>query len=131
MAAFASSQTRRDCSKDGRRLPVRDEAACILKSVIALYLGSLGRISIPAKFAQTRSLLRLEEQDGAVTKVEVDEVLSLCMIVSMLILKRAYCQSKVSHTVCDKAAEVPTDNAMPCCALPLVELYGVSIRGER
>lgn len=33
-------------------------------------------------------------------------------------------------TVCDEAAKVPADNAMPCCALPLVELNGVSIRYE-
>jgi len=65
-----------------------------------------------------------------VTKVEVDEVLGFCMIVSLLTSKRARCQSKVSLTVCDKAAKVPANNAMPCCALSLVELYIVSIRLE-
>jgi hypothetical protein len=65
-----------------------------------------------------------------VTEVEVDKVLGLCMIVSILTSKRAHCQSEVSLTVCDKAAKVPADNAMPCCALPFVELYIVSIRLE-
>ena len=94
------------------------------------YLRSLERVSIPANSAQTSSLLRLEKQDGAVAKVEVDEVLGLCMIVSTFAAKSAHHGSKGSLTVCDKAAEVPADNAMPCCTLPLVELKGVSIRCE-
>ena len=98
--------------------------------MIALYLRSLERVSIPANSAQTSSLLGLEEQDGAVAKVEVDEVLGLCMIISMVTAESAHHPSKESLTVCDEAAEVPADNAMPCCALPLVELNGVSIRYE-
>lgn len=31
------------------------------------------------------------------------------------------------HTVCDEAAEVSANNAMPCRALPLVELIVVRI----
>ena len=94
------------------------------------YLRSLERVSIPANSAQTSSLLRLEKQDGAVAKVEVDEVLGLCMAVSTFTAKSAHHGSKGSLTVCDEAAEVPADNAMPCCTLPLVELTGVSIRCE-
>ena len=63
-------------------------------------------------------------------QVEVDEVLGLCMIVSIMTVKSAHHRSAVYLTVCDKAAKVPADNAMPCCTLPLVELNGVSIRCE-
>jgi hypothetical protein len=98
--------------------------------VMVMYLRSLERVSIPANSAQTSSLLRLEKQDGAVTKVEVDEVLGLCVIVSTFTAKSAHHQSEVSLTVGDKAAEVPADNAMPCCTLPLVELNSISVRCE-
>lgn len=97
---------------------------------MVIYLRSLERVLIPANSAQTSSLLRLEKQDGAVAKVEVDEVLGLCMIVSTFTAKSAHHGSEGSLTVCDEAAEVPADNAMPCCTLPLVELTGVSIRCE-
>ena len=107
-----------------------DERFVFCFLVIALYLRSLELISIPANSAKTSSLLGLEKQDGAVTKVEVDEVLGLCMIVSILTVKSAHHRSAVYLTVCDKAAKVPADNAMPCCTLPLVELNGVSIRCE-
>ena len=104
--------------------------ACILFLVTVLYLRSLERVSIPANSAQTSSLLRLEKQDGAVAEVEVDEVLGLCLIVSMVAAKLAHRQFKMSLTVGNEAAKVPADNAMPCCALPLVELNGVSIHRE-
>lgn len=93
-----------------------------------MYLRSLERVSIPANSAQTSSLLGLEKQDGAVTKVEVDEVLGLCMIVSMFTAKPTHASPRHLLTVGDEAAEVPANNAMPCCALPLVELEDVSIR---
>ena len=96
--------------------------------MIALYLRPLERVSIPANSTRTSSLLGLEKQDGAVTKVEVDEVLGLCRIVSIFTAKSAHHEPEWPLTVCDKAAEVPADNAMPCCTLPLVELNGVSIR---
>jgi hypothetical protein len=96
--------------------------------VVALYLRSLERVSIPANSGQTSSLLRLEEQDGAVTKVKVDEVLGLCMIVSMFTAKPTHASTRHLLTVSDETAKVPADNAMPCCALPLVELKDVSIR---
>jgi len=70
-------------------LQLMDETAGILDFVMALYLGSLERVSIPAELAQTSSLLCLEEQDGAVTKVEVDEVLSLCRICQYIVNKLA------------------------------------------
>lgn len=64
------------------------------------------------------------------TKVEVDEVLGLCMIVSMFTAKPTQVSPSRLLTVGDKAAKVPADNAMPCCALSLVELKDVSIRCE-
>ena len=64
-------------------------------------------------------------------KVEVDEVLGLCMIISMVTAESAHHPSKESLTVCDEAAEVPANNAMPCCTLPLVELSPVSVNHKR
>lgn len=46
-------------------------------------------------------LLRLEEEDGAVSEVEVDEVLGL---------------------VSDEGSEVTTDDAVPCWTLALIKL---------
>ena len=37
----------------------------------------------------------------------------------------------LSHTMGDEAAEVPANNAMPCCTLPLVELSPVSVNRKR
>jgi hypothetical protein len=51
-----------------------------------------------------RSSLGLEEQDGAVAQVEVDEVLGL---------------------VGDEGAEIASHDAVPGRAFPLVELYGI------
>ena len=98
---------------------------------MVMYLRSLERVSIPANSAQTSSLLRLEKQDGAVTKVEVDEVLGLCMIVSMFTAKPTHASPRHLLTVGDEAAEVPANNAMPCCTLPLVELSPVSVNHKR
>ena len=94
--------------------------------VIVVYLRSLERVSIPADSSRTSSLLGLEKQDCAVTQVEIDEVLGLCESVSMHLVRYSWPIARL--TVCDEAAEVPSDNAMPCCALPLVELKCVSTR---
>jgi len=55
----------------------------------------------PEKSNSKRSLLRLEEEDGAVTEVEVDEVLCL---------------------VGDERAKVTADDTVPGRALALIEL---------
>lgn len=95
--------------------------------VMAMYLKSLERGIDSSKLAPISSqLLRLEEEDCTVTQVEIDEVLRLCAIVSTSLVKVKHCQPKVILTVCDEAAEVPANNAMPCCALPLIKLYLVN-----
>lgn len=73
-----------------------------------------------------RGLLGLEEQDGAVSEVEIYEVLGLCGGVR---LSDEWGAGRVAgHTVSDEAAKVPADDAMPGCALAAVELRGVSAR---
>ena len=56
------------------------------------------------------SLLRLEQQDGAVPHVKVDEVLRL---------------------VRDEAAKVAAHDAVPCCAFLRVELWGERMEVSR
>jgi hypothetical protein len=63
-------------------------------------------------------LLSLEEENGAVSKVKVDEVLGLC---STLDVPEPSAQD-VKHTMGDEASKVPAYNAVPGSALAVVEL---------
>jgi hypothetical protein len=80
---------------------------------------------------QNKCLLRLEEQDCAVTQVKVDEVLSLCGFVSGVPITWAHSWWHIFHTVGDEAAKVSANDTVPCCTLPLVKLSRVSVNGER
>jgi hypothetical protein len=72
--------------------------------------------------------LSLEEQDGAVTEIEVDEVLGLCAVVSELILYP--CKAHVI-TVGYEASEISADYAMPCSAFTGIELGHVNFGGTQ
>jgi len=68
-------------------------------------------------------LLSLEQQDSAMSEVEVDEVLRFCISSQLITLSGAVGVNDARWlTVSNKGAKVPADNAMPCCALPFVEL---------
>jgi hypothetical protein len=75
-------------------------------------------IDEPPGDCQSRTLLRLEKQDGAVSQVEVDEVLRLCALSADLVVEYV----RRLHTMSDKASKVPAYDAVPCCALAAVEL---------
>ena len=68
-------------------------------------------------------LLRLEEEDGAVPEVEVNEVFRLCNLDGTV--SRPSCMFS-SHTkqltMRDKTAKVPSYYTVPCCSLARVEL---------
>lgn len=82
-------------------------------------------------------LLSLEEQDCAVAEVEVDEVLRLCLLVSLfpffallsteagrhLTSPQQLCNVPQQLTVRHEAAEIAADDAVPSRALSLVKLF--------
>jgi hypothetical protein len=72
------------------RCPSRTLVESNLILVMAMYLRSFERVSIPANSAQISCLLSLEEQDCAVTQVEIDEVLGLCKVVSAILAESAH-----------------------------------------
>jgi energy-converting hydrogenase A subunit M len=65
-------------------------------------------------------LLGLEEQDRAVTEVEVDEVLRLCWLLD---ISCSYAIGQRPHTVSDEASEITAYDAVPCCAFAVIELW--------
>lgn len=76
------------------------------------------------------SLLSLEEEDGAVAQVEVDEVLSLCCLVPISAFCPLFCNTTdrvrgwkggIPHTMSHEASKVPADDAVPCRTFSLVE----------
>lgn len=67
--------------------------------VMAMYLKSLERGIDSSKLVPISSqLLRLEEEDRAVTQVEIDEVLRLCAIVSKSLVKVKQALSVEGHS---------------------------------
>jgi hypothetical protein len=79
--------------------------------------------------SQSSSSLSLEEEDGAVAEVEVDEVLRLCGDGQLWISIEISCSAL---TMSDEAAEVSANNTVPGSALSGVELdvYERRIRGR-
>lgn len=68
---------------------------------------------------QMSSLLGLEEEDGTVAEVEVDEVLCLCGDGQRWISIEINCSAL---TMSDEAAKVPADDTVPGSTLPRVKL---------
>jgi hypothetical protein len=66
--------------------------------------------------------LRLEQQDCAVTQIEVDEVLRLCHAASAK--ASGLSDRRRIFTVRYKASEIAADDAMPSRTFLLVELQG-------
>jgi len=66
-------------------------------------------------------LLRLEEQDGAVSEVKVDEMLCLCVSPLAYILWLT-CTTRAGTTMRDKASKVTAYDTMPGRSLSVVKL---------
>lgn len=85
------------------------------------------QVDIPTRrelvLAAPDRLLRLEEQDRAVSEVEVDEMLRLCRL-RQKDLKRISRRSRL--TVRNETTEIPSHNAMPGRSFTLVELSDIS-----
>jgi hypothetical protein len=65
-------------------------------------------------------LLGLEEQDGTVAEVKVDEVFRLCTLVSFRWPE--HFSRTHQRTMSNEASKVATHDAVPCGTLPAVEL---------
>lgn len=68
-------------------------------------------------------LLRLEEEDGAVPEVEVNEVFRLCNLDGAVSRPSWKLSSHTKQlTMRDKTTKVPSYYTVPCCSLARVEL---------